>query len=63
MKILKVGDLRRLDKPIRFECKACGCIFEADRSEYRHEFSQRENVGWYECECPTCHKWTSVNAT
>lgn len=61
MKIIKEGDLRNLHKPFIFECKTCGCIFEADDTEYKHDYSQRENCGWYEVICPTCGKWVTVD--
>ena len=35
MKIIKEGDLNKLKKIKRFECKECGCIFEADKNEYK----------------------------
>lgn len=54
MKIIKEGDINRLKKVKLFECMACGCVFEADRTEYVHQYSQRENCDWYEIKCPTC---------
>lgn len=52
MKIIKHGDLRRLDKTRRFTCHDCGCIWDANQTEYRHEFDRNSDV-WI-CECPTC---------
>ena len=43
----------------RFECKACGCIFEANRGEYRASSNMEVMVGVlpaYKCACPTCRK-------
>lgn len=59
MKIIKEGDLRRLHKPEEFECQKCGCVFEADDTEYKREYSQRENCGWLEIQCPTCKCWVT----
>lgn len=61
MKIIKHGDVGCLKQIKRFECKSCGCIFEADNTEYKHEFSQREMCGWYETRCPTCKRYVTVN--
>lgn len=60
MKIIKLG--RRLsDKDKRevkrFECGRCGCVFEADNSEYKHTFYMNEDV--FLCPCPNCARVTS----
>ncbi len=54
MKIIKEGDLNKLKKIKRFECKECGCIFEAEKNEYK-QGSQYNDIYYY-CECPFCHK-------
>ena len=61
MKIIKEGDLNRLKEIRRFECEACGCIFEAENTEYKRDYSQRENCGWYAIKCPTCHAWVTTD--
>lgn len=61
MKIIKQGDLNRLKEIKRFECKVCGCVFEAENTEYRRDYSQRENCGWYASKCPTCHSWVTTD--
>ena len=61
MRIIKQGDLNRLKEIKRFECKACGCEFEADNTEYNHQYSQREMCSWYEIKCPTCGSWATTN--
>lgn len=61
MKIIQKGDLNRLKKIKRFECGQCGCIFEAENTEYKYEFSQRDNYGWYEAHCPTCHRTVTLS--
>lgn len=55
MKIIKEGDLKRLDKTRRFECPDCGCIWEATAFEYRRE-QGRYNETMIGCKCPTCRK-------
>jgi RNase P subunit RPR2 len=52
MKIIKHGDLKRLDTVRRFTCSACGCVWDANKNEYRVEFGLNESVTV--CECPTC---------
>ena len=56
IKIIKQGDLNLLKRTLRFECKACGCVFDADKEDYVFQFSQRENENWYETKCPCCGK-------
>ena len=57
MKIIKKG---RVDSDTkRFECKACGCIFEANMREYQASSVMEIMVGVlpaYKCACPTCRK-------
>lgn len=61
MKIIIHGN-KNLLKEIRcFKCKTCGCIFEADNTEYVHQFSQRENCDRYEIKCPTCGNFASLD--
>lgn len=55
MKIIKVGDLKRLDTAHRFECEHCGCIWEADRTEYLVQTDYR-NGHYYMMQCPTCRR-------
>lgn len=64
MKILKQGkskeEVDRIIKRVRqFECLTCGCVFEADDTEYKYQFCQREGDEWWECECPNCGTRTS----
>lgn len=56
MKVIKQGNYD-LKQTKRFHCKNCGCIFEADKSEYKDyvQYNQTE----YLCECPTCHSNTA----
>lgn len=61
MKIIKPGDLSQLYKPITFKCDRCKCVFKADNTEYKHEYSQREDCDWYEIKCPTCGGWVTMN--
>ena len=53
MKIIKAGDVTRMQAIRRFSCEHCGCIFEADRTEYRTEHDFR-NDALYVHPCPTC---------
>ena len=55
MKILKAGDINRIDNIRHFECKDCGCVFEADKSEY-HQHTDFRNSHYYVIQCPTCGK-------
>lgn len=56
MKIIKEGKKEILSKDKRFECDQCGCIFEANESEYKTEY---EDCYFYHyCKCPFCENWT-----
>lgn len=52
MKIIKQGDLNKLKRIKQFECKECGCIFEADKNEYK--IGSQYNETYYFCVYPTC---------
>ena len=52
MNIIKKGDLKRLDKTRRFSCDKCGCVWEANQTEYRHENDRHCDL--IVCSCPTC---------
>ena len=57
MNIIKQGKSKEelkaiLNETKRFECKTCGCIFEADKGEYTHRTYLNEMV--YYCKCPNC---------
>lgn len=57
MKIIKEGKSKEEIKAIlnetkRFECKTCGCVFEADKGEY--EYLDDYIYGEYYAECPNC---------
>lgn len=47
VKIIVNGDQSRM-KTVRFECEDCGCVFEANATEYW------EINGTYYCNCPFC---------
>ena len=53
MRIIREGDLSRLQKMRRFACRECGCVWEAGPSEYRTENGYRNDV-YYVSACPTC---------
>ena len=60
MKIIKQGKTKDelkaiLNKTKRFECRICGCIFEADEGEYTHNSHQYNETVYY-CKCPNCGK-------
>lgn len=55
MKIIKEGSLRYERKPLKFECKNCKTVFEAEKTEYQYCENQIEGDN-YKCECPLCHK-------
>lgn len=59
MKIIKEGKAKEeLEKILkntkRFECKTCGCIFEANDGEYEPKMIGYDCI--YYCECPNCER-------
>ena len=57
MKIIKQGisgdELnRKLKQTRRFECRTCGCVFEADKDEYEIETEYIYTTCY--CACPNC---------
>ena len=57
MKVIKQGlSKEQLEKKLkqtkRFECKTCGCIFEADEGEYEYEDDYIYSAHY--CKCPNC---------
>ena len=57
MKIIKQGmskaEIEMIKNIVkRFKCRTCGCIFEADKSEY--ESTQEYTYMTYYCKCPNC---------
>ncbi len=52
MKIVKPGDLE--PTKLRFSCETCGCVFEADASDYSF-MGYTGYDKYYRCDCPTCN--------
>lgn len=52
MEILVHGNPEKLKEVRRFTCSACGCMFKADKTEYKS--SQQYNETYYYCQCPEC---------
>lgn len=52
MEIIKHGKHEESKKVEVFRCSACGCIFKADKSEYKIEVD--ENLVVHYCKCPEC---------
>ena len=52
MKIIKQGNPEIINKPKKFSCSRCGCVFEADKNEYKAG-NQYNDIYFY-AECPCC---------
>lgn len=57
MKILVQGDKKKLKGIKTFNCIVCGCIFEADNTEYK--LSSQYNESYYYINCPFCGKFVT----
>lgn len=52
MRIIKEGNPDAVKRRVRFTCRRCGCVFEADFGEY--DVDCQYNQEYYSCNCPTC---------
>lgn len=52
MKIIRNGDKNKLKQIQTFDCDFCGCLFEADNTEYK--ISSQYNEEYYYVTCPFC---------
>lgn len=52
IQVLKEGDLK--SPIIRFECRRCNCVFEADKDDYKLILTLDDLA--YITDCPHCHK-------
>lgn len=52
IKIIKPGNDEKLKGTKTFFCRNCGCIFKADKGDYRSD-SQYNSI-YYFCACPYC---------
>ena len=52
MKIIKNGEIKKIKQTKTFDCDFCGCIFEADNTEYRS--GSQYNEIYYYSTCPFC---------
>lgn len=43
MNIITDGDIEKAKAIVEFECYECGCVFEAEKSEYRCETTRRRS--------------------
>lgn len=55
MKIIKSRDS---EKPRRFTCSMCGCVFEAEKGEYKTSYSdgRGEHIAKHSTTCPECER-------
>lgn len=54
MKIIQHGRPKSVFIVKRFKCSNCGCVFEADKGEYK--VGSHYNETYYYCPCPDCGK-------
>lgn len=59
MKIIKDGKIPSTVK--RFKCTRCGCVFEADKGEYKSEIYFEGKI--FYCKCPCCKEDTIHDIT
>lgn len=58
MKIIINGDETKAKRIKRFQCRCCGCLFEAEQDDYltTHEvaYTTTKSETKYRCRCPVC---------
>lgn len=52
MKIIKNGEIKKLKNVKTFYCIFCGCLFEANNTEYKK--GSQYNQMYYYVNCPFC---------
>lgn len=52
IQIIRQGNLK--SPIIRFECRRCNCVFEADKDDYKLILTSGDLA--YITDCPYCHK-------
>ncbi len=55
MKIIKAGNINKVNKTRQFTCPECGCIFEADKDEYVFSMDVYGQPDGYYVTCPYCN--------
>lgn len=50
MKILKEGNIEKINKTKYFLCRNCGCVWTANKDEYKTD--TQYNQEYYTCKCP-----------
>lgn len=66
MKILKCGDPQKVKEILHtktFECSVCGCVFEANFSEYEGVSCNTSDYRQWVCDCPQCRKLAKEKQT
>lgn len=58
MKVIRHGDLSKINKTMQFTCKRCGCVFNADENECNITFFMNDLA--YICDCPDCGHGTYI---
>ena len=58
MRILKNGDQAAGRPVVRFGCKKCGCLYEAERHEYTIENDRKQGY-CYRARCPCCGEFAT----
>ena len=57
MKIIKNGVIPNKDETKRFVCSECGCVFEANKGEYKKVLYCGQILEGYSCDCPNCGEY------
>lgn len=58
MKIIKNGVIPNKDETKRFVCSECGCVFKANKGEYKKcLYWGQVLLSGFTCKCPTCGEY------
>lgn len=63
MRVIFAGDTSKARAWVKFTCHECGCVFEAERGEYRERLKNKKNGHdrWFYTECPCCNRDVAKN--
>ena len=61
MRIILDGDISKAQAWVKFTCPDCGCVFEAQKGEYRQRCENKKNGfdRWFYADCPCCKREVS----
>lgn len=60
IRIIKNGNINKINQTREFKCNVCDCVFTADKEDYEVFYSQIHG-DWVRINCPFCHHEINEN--